>query len=80
MAENKDAFYSQVKQIGALTAIPFLLVLGPLVGYFVGNWIDLKFGFTPWFSITFLILGFVASGREIYSLLRRVWVSDKKKS
>ena len=78
MSEKKDPVFSQVKQIGALTAIPILLVLGPLLGYFFGNWIDGKFQIYPWCTIGFLILGFVASGKEIFSLLKQVWNSEKK--
>lgn len=79
MAEKKDAFYSQVKQIGALTAVPIILVLGPLVGYFFGDWVDRRFQWYPWATISFLILGFVAAGREIFRLLKQVLKEDSKK-
>ena len=72
MTENKDAFYSQVKQIGALTAVPIILVVGPLAGYFLGNWADSRFRVYPWGTILFLVLGFVASVREIIRLLKQV--------
>ena len=78
MTENKDSKLSQVQQIGALTAIPVLLVLGPLGGYFVGNWIDKKFQIFPWCTLLFLVFGFVASGREIFSLLKQVSNQEKK--
>mgnify|MGYP003394798093 CR=1 FL=1 len=80
MAENGKAFYSQVKQIGALTAVPIILVVGPILGYFVGDWIDRKFQFYPWGTISFLILGFVASGREIFRLLKQILKEDKEKT
>jgi F0F1-type ATP synthase assembly protein I len=79
MAEKKDAFYSQVKQIGALTAVPVILVLGPLVGFFAGDWIDRRFQWYPWATIVLLVLGFVASGREIFRLLKQVLKEDSKK-
>ena len=80
MTENKDAFYSQLKQIGALTAVPIILVAGPLAGYFAGNWVDSRFRVYPWCSILFLILGFVASGREIIRLLKQILKEDKTKN
>ena len=76
MAENKDAFYSQVKQVGALTAVPIILVVGPIVGYFIGNWIDHRYNFYPWGTVVFLILGFVASGREIFRLTKQILKED----
>ncbi len=79
MDEKKDAVYSQVKQLGVLTTIPILLLVGPLVGYFAGGWIDRKFQLYPWFTILLLILGFVASGREIFCILKQILKEDKKK-
>ena len=78
MAGKKGTFYSQVKQIGTLTAIPVILVAGPLLGYFGGNWIDRKFQLNPWFTIIGLFLGFIASGREIFRLLRQFLEEDKR--
>ncbi len=79
MAEKKDAYLMQVKQIGALTAIPIILFVGPVTGYFIGNWVDRRFQFYPWCTVLFLILGFVASGREIYRLLNQILKADKDK-
>lgn len=77
MAEKKEAPYSQLKQIGALTAVPIILVVGPLAGYFFGDWVDRKFQHYPWGTIVFLVLGFVASGREIFRLLKQVLKEEK---
>ncbi len=79
MAEKKDAIYSQVKQLGVLTAVPIILLVGPLVGYAVGGWIDRRFQVFPWFTVLFLILGFTAAAREIIRLLKQVLKDDKKK-
>lgn len=79
MAEKNDSYSSQVKQIGALTAIPILLLSGAFVGYFVGSWVDRKFQHYPWFTILFVTLGFVASGREVIRLLKQVLKDDKEK-
>ena len=78
MAEKKAAYLRQLKQIGVLTAVPIILFAGPMAGYFTGNWIDSKFRFYPWGTILFLILGFVASGREIFRLLSQVLKEDDK--
>ena len=78
MADKKSGFYSQVKQIGTLTAIPVILVVGPLLGYFAGDWLDRKFRFFPWFTIIGLFLGFAASGREIFRLLKQFLEEQKK--
>ena len=54
-----------------LGTIPILLAVGPLVGFFIGRWLDSKLGTEPFLLIVFLIFGFIASGREIYRLIKR---------
>jgi ATP synthase protein I len=78
MAGNKNALTTQVKQLGALTTIPLVLLIGPTVGYFIGAWIDRKTHTYPWFTIIFVALGFIASGREVIRLLRQVLKDDEK--
>jgi len=60
-----------MRQIGLLTGIPILLAVGPIIGYFAGNWLDGKFGTEPTFTIILIVLGFVASGKEVYRLIKR---------
>jgi ATP synthase protein I len=47
------------------------MVGGPLLGYFAGNWLDKKLGTDPYLMIVLIILGFVASTREVVNLLKR---------
>ena len=79
MAGKKDAFYSQVRQLSVLTTIPLILLLGPLIGFFAGSWIDNKARMTPWFTILFVGLGFAASGREVARLLKQILKEDNRK-
>lgn len=60
-----------LRPIGLLTAIPFVLLFGPLIGYFIGDWLDKRFGTEPWLMTIFIVLGFVAAGREVWGLIRR---------
>lgn len=77
MAEKKDAFYTQVKQLGILTTIPIILLVGPAIGFFLGSWIDRKTHIYPWFTIIFVFLGFVAAGRQVFFLLRQIQREDE---
>jgi F0F1-type ATP synthase assembly protein I len=76
--DKKDSYFLQVKQIGILTAVPVILLVGPIVGYFIGNWIDHKFRFYPWGTVFFLFLGFLAAGREVWRLLKQVLKEQPK--
>lgn len=61
----------RMRSIGILTAIPFVMLFGPLLGYFAGDWLDKKFGTEPWLMLLMLVLGFVAAGREVWTLIQR---------
>jgi len=62
-----------------LLAIPGLLIVAPLVGFFLGNLVDGWIKTSPWFAIVGLILGFVAGGRETYLIYRRYTAEEEQK-
>jgi len=61
----------EIRQLGLLGTIPILLVVGPVVGFFIGRWLDSKLGTEPYLLIVFLVFGFIASGKEIYVIIKR---------
>lgn len=69
--EPKRGFYSGARQVGILTLIPAVLAVSPIVGYFIGHLLDRWLGTDPYLMIVFIILGFVAGGREVARLVRR---------
>lgn len=68
--KNKSEFFLRARQIGILTAVPLVLPLGPLIGYFLGHWIDQKFGIDPFATIVMILLGVAASVRETIRMIR----------
>lgn len=65
---KKDNDYAQ---IGILAVIPIMVVVAPLVGYFIGNWADGKLGTEPWLMIAGIVLGMAAAVREIINLVKK---------
>ena len=63
-----------------LLAIPSLLIAGPLVGFFVGNWLDKKLGTLPWLSLVGVVLGFAAAGRETFQIYRRYMAEEQERT
>ena len=51
------------------------------VGYFIGDWLDGRFGTHPWLSISFLFLGIAAGFRSLLQAARRAMrdVTDDEK-
>lgn len=72
--DKKDGpeFFLRARQIGILTSVPFVLLLGPLIGYFLGHWIDQKMGWEPVGTVLMVTLGFFASARETVRLVKQV--------
>jgi hypothetical protein len=58
------------RQVGLLSSIPFILALAPIVGYFLGKYLDTKFRTSPWLGIILLILGFFAGVRETINIVK----------
>jgi F0F1-type ATP synthase assembly protein I len=66
-----------VRSAGLLLAIPTLLIVSPMVGFFAGNWLDDRFRTGPWLGIAGLLLGFAAGARETARIYRR-YVKDEE--
>ena len=70
MSENDGKNASAWRQLGLLSAIPFILAIAPIVGYLLGQYLDTRFHSKPWLSMVLLILGFVAGVRESIRIVK----------
>ena len=68
---RKSGPYSTLRSAGMLLAIPTLLIVAPLVGFFLGAALDRRFKTSPWLGIIGLALGFVAAARETSQIYKR---------
>ena len=57
-------------QISAGAMIPSMILVGLVGGYFLGVWLEGRFGGAPWLGLGGLVLGGVASVRKVIQLLR----------
>ncbi len=60
-----------VRQVGLLGTIPILLAVGPVIGFLIGRWLDKKLHTDPYLMIAFLIFGFIASGKEVWKIIKQ---------
>lgn len=60
-----------LRAIGLLGVIPMMIGVGPMVGYFIGDWLDNKFGTGPYLMIVFIILGFGAAVKETIKIIKQ---------
>jgi ATP synthase protein I len=75
---NPSDKYKRTKQLGLLSVIPAILAVAPLIGFFMGSWIDRRFGTDPVFKLIFLALGFAAGVRETITLIKRAQESENE--
>lgn len=61
---------SRFKQYLRFSAVGLELGFSVILGLLVGQWLDSKFGTSPWLMLLFLIFGLVAGFRSVYRLLR----------
>ena len=66
-----------LRQIGLLTAVPGLLLGGPLIGFAIGWYADTKLGTDPYLAAGGVLFGLAAAGLEIYQVLRRASAMDE---
>lgn len=64
--ENK---LKKLREIGQFTSIPIILLVGPALGFFIGNYLDNKLNTSPWLMIFFMVIGAAASVKEIINII-----------
>jgi F0F1-type ATP synthase assembly protein I len=69
---------SGLRSAATLLAIPSLLIISPLVGFFLGDLGDKRFGTSPWLGLSGLVLGFVAAGREVWIIYQKYLESQER--
>jgi F0F1-type ATP synthase assembly protein I len=59
-----------LQQAGLLTSIPFVLLVGPAIGYYLGSLIDRRWSVEPWGIGLGIAFGFAASARVTFQMIR----------
>ena len=60
-----------LQQAGLLTAIPFVLLVGPALGYALGTAIDRRWSTAPWGLGIGLVFGLLASARVTMQFIQQ---------
>ena len=62
---------SRIQQAGLLTAIPFVLLVGPVIGYYLGEALDQRWRYLPWGMVGGIVLGLLSSARVTMQLIQQ---------
>jgi len=60
-----------MRKLGLYTTIPTMMVVGPVLGWLLGSWLEGKWGHAPWVSTGGVILGTAAAFRQVILVLKR---------
>jgi ATP synthase protein I len=75
-SSSEDEKYSTMRRVGLLTTIPLILAISPVIGFFIGDFLDGWLGTEPYLMIVFVALGFVAGAREVYRLVKKAYEDE----
>lgn len=78
-SRSKSKRARDLRQVSLLAAVPAILTVGPLVGFFAGQWADNRWGTEPYLMIGGILLGFGGAGIEIGKLVKKSTAIEKEK-
>lgn len=67
---QNDDDRKRMKQMGIYLTIPFLLAVPPIIGWFIGKWMDGELN-TSFIKYLGVFLGLIAGFREFYRIVKR---------
>ncbi len=70
MADKEEKERKTARMVGVYITIPFVLAVPPILGWFIGDWLDKQLDTAPFLMYLMLILGFVAGVRELYRIVK----------
>lgn len=61
----------QMEMMISYTTLPFVLAIPPIVGWYIGSWLDKSFETSPYMMYILIVLGIVGGGREFYRIVKK---------
>lgn len=61
----------RIQVIASYAMLPFLLGIPPIIGWYIGTWLDNTFDISPYGRYGLLILGFISGMREVYRIIKK---------
>ena len=68
--KRKADLYEWIKIGGLLSFLPFVLGAGPIAGFYLGSYLEHRFGLPNYVSIILAAIGFMASLKETIRIVK----------
>lgn len=69
--DEEEQKQRRIQIIAHYVTLPFVLSVPPIVGWYIGSWIDGYFRTTPYGMYIFLVLGLIGGIREFYRIVKK---------
>jgi len=76
--KHKADLYRWIKIGGLLSFLPFVLVAGPLAGFYLGSYLEKRFSLPAYVSIALITVGFIGSFREAVRIVKIALKTQEK--
>jgi len=71
LSNEEEKNRKKMRLIGVYAMIPFVLAVPPVIGWYIGHWLDKKLDTSPILMYVLLVLGFLAGVREFYHIVKK---------
>lgn len=61
----------RIEMMASYAMLPFMLGVPPIIGWYIGSWLDEYFGFAPYAKYTLLVLGVISGIREVSRIINK---------
>ena len=67
-----------IQQVGLLSSVPFVLLVGPAGGYYLGGALDRRWHTAPWALLLCTVVGGIGSCIEVCRILQ--WIAHRDRN
>jgi hypothetical protein len=76
--KRKADLYKWIKIAGLLSFLPFILVAGPIAGFYLGSYLEKRFSLPSYVSMVLITIGFITSAMETIKLVKAALRAQEK--
>jgi ATP synthase protein I len=69
--DDEERNRKRMQMIATYAMLPFIIGVPPIVGWYIGSWIDKHFDTKPYGMYILLALGVIAGAREFYRIIKQ---------
>ena len=69
--DEEEANRKRMQMMATYITLPFVLGIPPIVGWYIGSWLDKYFDTAPYAMYALLVLGMAGGVREFYRIVTK---------